>query len=170
MRVTENICSVKKAGRMVNRGHEKIDRAIATVFGLGYFPVAPGTVGSLAGLIVCFFLHGYPVLYAGVFLVLFVAGIASAGRVEASEGMKDPSIIVIDEAACSLPAFFFIPMELPYILVGFILFRAIDIIKIPPMKHIEKLSGGWGIMLDDLMAAVYTNIILQLLVFTRIFS
>ena len=149
--------------------NQKIADNIATVFGVGRLPVSPGTWGSLAGLILCLTLHGYIVLYILVFVALFILGVISAANIEAGSGVKDPAYIVIDEFVCIFPVFFLIPISPAYVLAGFIIYRLMDIIKPPPIRKIEKLKGGWGIMLDDLAAAVYTNIILHVLVYSRIF-
>jgi len=142
---------------------------IATVFNLGRLPVAPGTWGSLGGLLLCLVLHDYPVVYVAVFIGLFILGGISAGKVEAEEGVKDPSCVVIDEFACIFPVFFLIPLKPAYIFIGFLIYRLIDIVKIPPARSLERIKGGWGIMLDDLMAGIYTNLILQLIIFLKLF-
>ncbi|MGB2631184.1 MAG: phosphatidylglycerophosphatase A [Candidatus Omnitrophota bacterium] len=142
---------------------KKVHEYIATIFGLGYFPVASGTVGSFAGLIVCLLLHRYIFLYVGVFLVLFAAGVISAGKKEAETNQKDPACVIIDEFACIFLVFLFIPLTPLYIIAGFIIYRVMDIVKLPPMRTIEKLKGGWGIMLDDAVAAIYSNIILHII-------
>ncbi|MDP8299854.1 MAG: phosphatidylglycerophosphatase A [Candidatus Tantalella remota] len=146
-------------------GGKKVDvyYLIATVLGLGRAPLAPGTVGSLTGLFLCFVLRGHLLLYAIVFLVLFAAGVIASARVEETSEEKDPSMIVIDEFACIFVAFFLVPMTWPAVITGFILYRVLDIVKIPPMKSLEDLHGGWGIMLDDLMAGIYTNLALHIL-------
>ncbi|RKY42670.1 MAG: phosphatidylglycerophosphatase A [Candidatus Makaraimicrobium thalassicum] len=136
---------------------------IATVFGIGRISVAPGTWGSLAGLALCLFLHGNIFLYVFVFLTLFAAGVISAGRIEAETGRKDPPSVIIDEFACIFAVFLFVPLSPLTILTGFILYRIIDIVKPPPIRSLENLPGGWGIMLDDLAAALYTNLLLQLI-------
>lgn len=148
----------------------RVHHLIATVFGLGHFPFAPGTVGSLAGLVLCLFLHWNMILYTSVFLILFVFGVISSGKVEEEAGYRDPSTVVIDEFACIFVAFLFVPISAPLVIVGFILYRIFDIIKVPPMKHAENIKGGWGIMLDDLIGGVYTNFILQILVYLKVFS
>ena len=140
---------------------KKLNRIIATVFGLGYSPVAPGTVGSLAGLGLCLFLHQYIILYMATFFILFTIGVISAGKVEEDLGRKDPGCIVIDEFACIFIAFFLVPITSFTIIAGFVIYRLIDIIKVPPTNHLEKLSKGWGIMLDDALCGLYTNLILQ---------
>ena len=141
---------------------------IATVLGLGNFPVAPGTAGSLAGLVACVLLHGNLTAYVIAFLVLFVAGVKAAGKVEDRTGIKDPSIVIIDEFACIFLVYLLVPLKPLTIIIGFILYRVIDIIKLPPMRSFESLEGGWGIMLDDFVGGIYTNLILQILIALKI--
>ena len=137
---------------------------IATLFGLGYVPFAPGTAGSLAALPFCLLLHQFTVPYILVFLALFIAGVISSDIVEKNAKTEDPTQVIIDEAACIFVAFFMVPISLPIVIIGFIAYRLIDIFKIPPMDSAEKIGGGWGIMLDDLIAGLYTNLILQVIV------
>lgn len=148
---------------MLKEHTQKLFRTIATVFGIGYLPLAPGTWASAAGLGVYTLLPsgGYIGLIA-IFIITFILGIVSSNIVEADFGQKDPPQIVIDEFSCIFAAFLFVKLTLPIMIIGFILYRTFDIIKIPPMKQLEKLKGGWGIMLDDLAAAIYTNLILQI--------
>ena len=141
----------------------KAHEMIATVFGLGHFPFAPGTWGSMAGLVLCLFLHDVPALYFAVLALLFIIGGIAAGKVEREDGVKDPSYVVIDEFSCVFIVFAFIPVTILHVVLGFALFRLFDVIKPPPIRSLEKMGGGWGIMLDDAAAAVYANIILQLL-------
>ncbi|MFH1664808.1 MAG: phosphatidylglycerophosphatase A [Candidatus Omnitrophota bacterium] len=141
---------------------------IGTVCGLGYFPFAPGTAGSFAGLLLCFLLYRNVIVFSAVFVVLFVLGVVSARRIEEETGLDDPSFVVIDEFACIFIAFLFVPMHPEPIITGFIIYRIIDIIKVEPMRSLEKLGGGWGIMLDDLVGGIYTNLILQTLLFFKI--
>ncbi|MGB2599434.1 MAG: phosphatidylglycerophosphatase A [Candidatus Omnitrophota bacterium] len=142
---------------------KKIHRYIATVLGLGYFPIAPGTVGSFAGLLLCLLLHKYVILYIIIFIILFAAGVITSGKVEKESGQKDPSYVIIDEFACIFLVFLLIPLKPLYVITGFIIYRIIDITKPPPIRLLEKREGGWGIMLDDALAAIYTNILLQIL-------
>ena len=142
----------------------KVHEMIATVFGAGYAPIAPGTAGSLAGLILYIMLHDWPVLLFIVFGTFFAAGVIAAGAVEKEAGEKDPSKVVVDEFACIPVVFMFIPFKAALIVTGFILYRLFDILKVPPMNKLENIHGGWGIMLDDLMAAVYANLCLHLIV------
>ena len=149
---------------------KKIHEMIATVFGLGSVPFASGTAGSLAGLLLCMLLHKYVILYVLVFAALFIAGVISSERVEKDYGFKDPSEVIIDEFACVFMVYLFIPLTPFYVITGFILYRVIDILKIPPMKAIERIKGGWGIMLDDLMAGIYANLVLQVIKLSGLLS
>jgi len=88
--------------------------------------------------------------------------------VEKGSYQKDPGFIVIDEFANIFPVFLFIPLSVKTIIIGFILYRVFDIIKVPPMKKLEKLHGGWGIMLDDLISGIYANLILHVLLFIKV--
>ena len=141
---------------------KKVHEKIATVFGLGYFPIAPGTVGSLVGLLLCLLLHKFFLLYVLVFIALFAIGVVSSGKVEEEKRLKDPPFIVIDELACMFLVFFLIPLKPSYVIIGFITYRVIDVLKPPPGKFLESLKGGWGVMLDDAMAGIYTNLLLHI--------
>lgn len=146
----------------------KIHEAIATVFGLGHLPWAPGTWGSAAGLALCLALHGMPIVYFAVFAVIFAVGIAAADAVRRKDGVKDPSYVVIDEFSCVFLVFAFVPMTVVHVVLGFALFRFFDIVKPEPIRSVERIKGGWGIMLDDAVAAVYANLILQILRITGV--
>ena len=132
-------------------------------------PAAPGTWGSLAGLFLCLLLHANTILYIAVFIILFFAGIYVSGKVAEEEKDNDPSIVVIDEFACVFVVFFHIPLKLFLILIGFALYRLFDIIKPPPARQLENIKGGAGIMLDDLAAAIYANLILHIIAYFQIF-
>lgn len=136
---------------------------MATGFGAGYAPVAPGTAGSLVGLVLVFLIHNRPlILYTIVVLAVFALGVHSADRMEGATGEKDDQRIVIDEIAGMLVAGFLLPSAPGYWISGFLLFRALDVMKPFPARWIEQnLVGGWGIMLDDTVAGLYTNLILQ---------
>ena len=208
--------------------------AIATALGVGYAPKAPGTFGSLVGVITAiatslFFLRPHSVgdlfsrqrlmertlidhhflvpggdihdsmlvvpVTCAILLVLFLAfvGVWSAGKTADFAGIKDPQFVVIDEVAGQhitliLPL---IPMAMPnlsahmdfseyaiysalsllnwrYLLAGFVLFRLFDIWKPFPIRNLEKLRGGWGIMADDWLAGVYAAILLQVALHFRL--
>ena len=136
---------------------------VATVGYSGYFPVAPGTVGSLAGLV--FYLLVWwsqsPVVEVGLIVMLFLLGIWAGTTTERYFGGIDPGQIVIDEVVGMLITLAFIPVGLSGALVGFFLFRVFDVIKPFPAARLERLHGGLGVMADDAMAAVYANISLR---------
>jgi phosphatidylglycerophosphatase A len=140
---------------------KKID-FVTSFFYLGHSPFMPGTMGSLGGLIVFFLVRNNDILYAFTILFLFTLGVLFAGESEKIYKRKDPAMIVIDEACGMLLALFFVPFNLYSVILGFFLFRIFDILKPPPARRLERLTGSLGIMFDDIVAALYTNIILQI--------
>lgn len=140
-----------------------MSRIISTFFGLGYFPVAPGTFTSLAVILLYkFFLSGlrWPV-YLVVLLIFFFAGVVSSSRHSARLEERDPSCIVVDEVGGQLLVLFRLNPSWFLLALGFFLFRFFDIIKPYPIRKIETIPKGWGIMLDDILAAVYAGILIQ---------
>lgn len=135
---------------------------ITSFFYLGHSPFMPGTMGSLGGLILYFIVRSNDILFAFSILFLFTLGVLFAGEAEKVYRRKDPAMIVIDEACGMLLALFFVPFNLYSVILGFFLFRIFDILKPPPARRLEKLTGSLGIMFDDIVAALYTNIILQI--------
>ncbi len=137
---------------------------VATVGYCGYFPIAPGTVGSAAGLV--FYLlvwwSGSPFVEAGLIAALFAAGVWAGTTAERYFGGVDPGPIVLDEVVGMLITLAFIPVGWSGALAGFFLFRLFDVIKPYPAGRFEQLHGGLGVMADDAMAAVYANIALRL--------
>ena len=142
-------------------------KLITSFFYLGHSPFMPGTVGSLGGLMVYALVKNNEILYGFTILFLFMLGVIFAGEAEKIYKRKDARMIVIDEACGMLLALFFVPRTMFSVILGFFLFRILDILKPPPAKKVEKLTGSLGVMFDDIIAAIYTNIILQIL--TRIF-
>ncbi len=169
--------------------------AIATC-GVGYFPIAPGTMGSLVGVGIylllrhetikiyvrydsdfsrTFTLYGASILLIPILLLAIVAlslvGIWAASRAERLFGKKDPGAVVIDEVVGQLIAFVFV---FPYfldpvgIVIGFILFRAFDIIKPYPIRKLEKLPSGLGIVVDDIAAGLYAGVALSVISMLRL--
>ena len=137
---------------------------IATVGYCGYFPFAPGTVGSAAGLL--FYLlvwwTGSPLVEIGMIVVLFAAGVWAGTTAERYFGGVDPGPIVVDEVVGMLITLAFIPgLGLTGALAGFVLFRIFDVIKPFPAGRLEQLHGGLGVMADDAMAGVYANLCLR---------
>ena len=137
---------------------------VATGAGAGLSPVAPGTAGSLLGLGLFAALAGLSWgLYALATTLVVTVAIWAAGRAELFLGAKDDRRIVIDEVAGMLASLAFLPARLDVALFGFGLFRAFDIAKPPPARRLERASGGYGIVLDDLVAGAYANAAGQLL-------
>lgn len=136
---------------------------ITSFFYLGHSPFMPGTLGSLGGLIVYFLVKNNEILYGFSILFLFVLGVIFAGEAEKIYKLKDARMIVIDEACGMLLALFFVPFSMFSVIIGFFLFRVFDILKPPPAKRLEKLTGSLGVMFDDIVAAIYTNFMLQII-------
>ena len=137
---------------------------VATVGYCGYFPIAPGTVGSAAGLVFYALVRwtGSPVVEAGAILALFAAGVWAGTTAERYFGGIDPGPIVIDEVVGMLITLAFIPVGWSGAAVGFVLFRIFDVIKPYPAGQFERLHGGLGVMADDAMAGIYGNLSLRL--------
>jgi len=127
----------------------------------GYFPIAPATVTSLCVLLPAFFLTRLPVLHALVAVVVFLIGVPIATDLERAWG-KDPGRVTIDEIVGTLVTFFLNPVSLWGLGVGFVLWRFFDIVKLPFIDKSQRLPGGWGIMVDDVLAGICANIILRL--------
>lgn len=129
----------------------------------GRFPVAPGTAGTLVGVLLYLGMKGLaPGWYLFLCVLIFLAGTWAAGRAEVMLGRTDSPSIVIDEISGYLVAMFMAPASWGFIVAGFFLFRAFDIVKPWPLRRLENLHGGLGVMLDDIGAGIYTNIILQI--------
>jgi phosphatidylglycerophosphatase A len=143
---------------------DRIALVLAAWFGSGLVPRAPGTAGTAAGypLILLVFAAG-PLVTLGLLVVLIPVSIWAAGRAERILDLKDPSLVVIDEVAGMALGLAFLPLSIPVLIIGFILFRIFDIIKPFPVRRLEQFPGGTGIVLDDLMAGVYTHLGLRIL-------
>jgi len=136
---------------------------IATGFYAGYLPIAPGTWGSAVGLVLYFFLRGLSLpVYLTIIMVLFIVGFFTAGAAEKILDRRDPGPVVIDEIVGMLVTLIAAPANPLIWLLGFFIFRIFDIIKPFPARLIdERVHGGVGIMLDDVMAGVYSLLVLQ---------
>lgn len=140
---------------------KRLVELIATVFYIGYLPIAPGTLGSFSALFLYYFIKNSPVgMGIAIGLSIFL-GLLTAGRAEELFGGKDTSEIIIDEFAGMLVALYLLPVTMGYVVSAFLLFRFFDIVKPAPINKLEGLSGSWGVMADDLLAGVYANLILQ---------
>ena len=137
--------------------------AVATCLGVGYVPIAPGTFGSAAGLIVWWLLPQTALAQAVAIVLMFGAGSWAGSVAERHFRSTEPAPVVIDEVMGMLVTLFAIPVGWTGALAGFFLFRASDIVKPYPANKLERLRGGVGVMADDFMAAVYANLALRLL-------
>ena len=147
----------------------RVALAVATFGYAGHSPVAPGTAGSAAGLLLIVPLRmlGYHWLDLAVAAALFVVGVWSATLVERHLGIEDPGLVVVDEVLGMLVSLLWLPLSWQVILAAFLVFRAFDIIKPWPAGRFERLGGGLGIMADDAMAGMYANLVVQGLVWWR---
>jgi phosphatidylglycerophosphatase A len=137
---------------------------------VGYSPIAPGTVGSLAGLAVYGVLRwcgAGPLVDALVIGVLFALGVWSGTYAERYFGSTDPGPGVIDEVVGMLMTLYLVPATWTAMLIGFCVFRALDVIKPFPANRLERLHGGLGMMADDAMAAVYSGAVMHLLLWLK---
>jgi phosphatidylglycerophosphatase A len=132
------------------RAHGVLSNAavwLATGLGTGYSPVVPGTVGSALGVASFWLVHALPIWgQVAALLVVTALGIAAASHTAERVGRKDPGIVVIDATAG----------------IAFVMFRAMDVLKPWPARDFEGLPGGYGIVADDLMAGVYANLLVRI--------
>ncbi|TAH41512.1 MAG: phosphatidylglycerophosphatase A [Bacteroidetes bacterium] len=146
----------------MNRGFEKLS---ATAFGIGYLPLAPGTWASLAAVSLWYFLQQNIVFTAGLQLLAVSAsviiGIWSSVRLENVWG-KDPSKIVIDEWAGMWITLLFLPADWRILILALLVFRILDIWKPSIIKRAEEIKGGWGVMMDDIIAGVIGNVLIRI--------
>jgi phosphatidylglycerophosphatase A len=132
---------------------------LASVFGAGYAPVASGTVGSFVTVVAIWLLPLTPLRIAIALVVVTLIGIWSGSRVERLLGKKDPGVIVIDEVAGMLLSVILLPRTIPVLVTAFLLFRLFDIWKPFPARESQALTGGMGVMVDDLVAGVYALVL-----------
>jgi phosphatidylglycerophosphatase A len=142
---------------------------VATFFGVGHLHPGPGTWGSAGAVLLWASLANFiplnaqtPTIIALAILITLI-GIPAATQVARAAGRKDPQFVVIDEVAGQLIALIAAPLKWKSFLAGFILFRAFDIIKPPPVRQLEKLPEGIGIVVDDVAAGLYALAVMQLL-------
>ncbi len=130
----------------------------------GYTPVAPGTFGTLVAIPLCYLLSRLGLVHGILFLGLFTGfAVWMSGEAEKVFKKKDSSLIVIDEIAGLLVTLFLIPWNVKSVVIGFFLFRLMDIAKPFPIRRLEtKLPGGWGVVGDDILAGIYANVALRL--------
>ena len=142
---------------------DRLGLFIATCGYLGYAPVAPGTFGSAAGLVVFYAVRstGSGVVELAAIIILFAVGVWSATVAERHFGDVDPAPVVLDEVVGMLVTLAFLPVSVTGAIVGFFIFRVLDIVKPWPSARFERLPGGLGVMADDGMAAVYGNLAMR---------
>jgi len=138
---------------------------MATGFGVGYSPVAPGTLGTLVAIPVYYFLSNISSpIYEITLIGFFFLSVWISENAEIFFGKKDDQRIVIDEMMGFLITMLWVPKTMRFIIIGFLLFRFFDILKPFPIRRLERrLKGGFGVVWDDVMAGVYGNIILHFL-------
>lgn len=136
-------------------------RVVSTVCWVGYVPFAPGTAGSVVGALVYWFLPDLSFhIYLVFLLFLFFVGVWGSNLAEGIFG-HDASKVVIDEFVGFLVAMFALPKTRLILVLGFFLFRGLDIFKPFPLASPQRLRGGWGVMADDLLAGIYTNLLIR---------
>ncbi len=127
----------------------------------GYFPIAPATATSFLVLLPAFFLARLPAWNAAAVVAVFFIGVPIATDLERVWG-KDPHRVTIDEVAGTLATFFMNPVSIWGLGVGFLVWRFFDIVKLPFIDKSQRLPGGWGIMVDDMLAGICANLVLRL--------
>ncbi len=142
---------------------------LATSGGAGYAPIAPGTFGSAVGLVIYFLTRSWNnVSQIALVAAISVIGVWAADVAARHFGRDDPGQVVIDEVAGQLLTLLLTGVGVTGAIVGFLVFRVLDVFKPWPARQFEQLHGGLGIMADDLMVAVYGNILMRLLVMAAI--
>ena len=136
---------------------------ICSVGYIGFFPIAPGTVGSAAGVAVYAAARYFAVPHVELTLIVafLVLGVVFTRPCEEDLRCVDPGPIVIDEVMGMLITLFMIPVGWAGVVLGFLLFRVLDVAKPFPARQLERLHGGFGVMADDAMAAIYANLLLR---------
>lgn len=134
---------------------------VASVFGAGYSPVASGTVGSFVTAVAIWLLPLTPLRIGVALVVVVLLGMWAGSRVERVLGRKDPGVIVIDEVAGMLLSVIMLPLSIPVLITAFLLFRLFDIWKPFPARESQALTGGMGVMVDDLIAGLYTLVLIM---------
>ncbi len=137
---------------------------LGTFFYLGYSPIAPGTVGT-AGAILIYYLLTYfsQAIYFLFLLGFIILSVRVSTKASAALEKADPGQVVIDEVCGYLVTMFLIPTNSLNIVLGFFLFRFFDVLKPPPVRRLENLPSGLGIVADDVAAGIYANIVLHII-------
>jgi phosphatidylglycerophosphatase A len=175
MEITESLgkrrLSLKTRGQgKATSAGAQVARLLATGFGLGYLPLAPGTWASLATAAVWFGMYTWLgpsalAIHLPVVCLLFPLAWVTSGSASRSLGQDDPKMVVIDEIFGQSLPFLFVPVNLWTALGALALFRFFDILKPPPVRQCERLPGGLGILLDDCAAGLYASAVLALILY-----
>lgn len=136
-------------------------KILSTSFYVGYLPLIPGTFGSLVGVFLFYLSRGSNFTYVLFTLGFIILGFLISGKAEKIFNKKDARCIVIDEITGMLLSLIFMPYDLRLMIFAFIIFRLLDALKPYPAARLQNLSGSLGIMCDDIIAGLYTNIALQ---------
>jgi phosphatidylglycerophosphatase A len=145
----------------------KLALCISTWFSVGLIPKAPGTFGTIAALPLIILIHQWGDFFEVLFVLLFMPfALWSSDQTGKILGGEDPQVVVVDEVAGFLLALLLLPRSWSVLGLGFILFRLFDIWKPYPIRRVEKIfPGGWGIVLDDLVAGLYANCCLRVILY-----
>lgn len=136
-------------------------KLLSSFFYIGRLPLMPGAFGSLGAAALIWICRGSAVIYFALTVVFLVLGFFVSGSAEKAFGKKDAECIVIDEVAGMFLSLLFLPVNLTTLFCAFILFRAFDSLKIYPADKVQLLGGSRGVMFDDIIAGIYSNLILQ---------
>ncbi len=139
---------------------------LATCAYVGHVPVAPGTAGSLVGVAVFYALRtfGGTMAEGAAIVIIFLVGVWASGVAERHWQRTDPGPVVIDEVVGTLITLLWLPLTGPGVVVGFLVFRVLDVVKPWPAARFESLHGGLGVMADDAMAGVYGHLVMRVLI------
>jgi phosphatidylglycerophosphatase A len=149
---------------------KRLSLTLSSAFYIGFIPGAPGTYASLVTTLAFFAIFSVthriaPMSHIISVCLISLIGVFVSGETSRNTGIEDPSFVVIDEVAGQLLTFLFLPVNAYNLFLGFAAFRIFDMWKPFPIRKLESLPGGVGIMADDLLAGVYGNLVLQLLNF-----
>lgn len=138
---------------------------------MGKIPFASGTFGTLSGVPFVLLFLVIPSSFHAIYVTIFIlAAVSVADQIEKKMKQKDPECIVIDEMAGYLVAMSVVPIKLVTLVSGFFIFRFFDIIKVPPVRYFEKdFSGGSGVVLDDIMAGIFSALVLRAMYLSGLF-
>lgn len=138
-----------------------IARRIATLWFIGFSPVAPGTMGTLVAAAFVALVPMAPMVFIAATVAVTALGIWASQAVEDLTGEKDPGYVIIDEVAGFMVSMLLLPVTWGYLAAAFVLFRFFDILKPPPIRQLQSIKGGVGVMIDDIAAGAITCVLLH---------